>query len=47
MSIPSMNTMLTEHYLGCKAKYLKTETYQIFDCAFNFNSASLSTECSE
>lgn len=41
MSIPSMKTIFREHYLGCKAKYLKKKKNYIFDCAFNFNSVSL------
>lgn len=36
-----------EHYLACKMKYLATKTHLIFDCDFNFNFASFSTECSE
>lgn len=45
-SIVSMKTV-KEHYLACKIKYLTTKTHFIFDCAFNFNFASLSTEWSE
>lgn len=48
MSIPSMKTIFREHYLGCKAKYLKKKKIIFLIVLLTLIlSLCLCTECSE